>query len=196
MPRLVPPALSPGAFSGRPQPVLPLPGTEAALRPWEEGDAEAVRAAYDDPAIQYWHARRADSAAEAAEWIAGWRQARHSGARAEWAIASGGTVLGRCGLHRIDARDGEAEIGYWTVPAARGKGLAPRAVAALTAWALADGFARLVLQHSTRNNASCRVARKAGYALEATRAAGARHADGRHDMHVHVLLNPRTERVR
>ncbi|EGJ75901.1 putative acetyltransferase [Streptomyces sp. Tu6071] len=195
MPRLTPLTLPPGTLSGHPQPVLPVVGTEAVLRPWQEGDAEAVRAAYDDPAIQYWHARRADTAAEAAEWIAEWRDAWHTESRAEWAIASGGTLLGRCGLHRIEALDGEGEVAYWTVPAARGKGLAPRAVRTLTDWAFARGFARLVLQHSTGNTASCRVATKAGYPLEATRSAAARHTDGWHDMHAHVSLNPRTERV-
>ncbi|WP_433341127.1 GNAT family N-acetyltransferase [Streptomyces sp. CA-253872] len=196
MPHLAPPALPPGTLARHPQPVLPVAGTEAVLRPWEEGDAEAVREAYDDPAIQYWSARRADSTAEAAEWISGWRAAWRAETRAEWALTQGRTLLGRCSLNRIEADDGEGEVAYWVTPAARGRGLAPAALRALTAWAFATGFARLVLQHSTGNTASCRVATKAGYPLEATRHAAARHADGWHDMHAHVLINPRTARVR
>jgi ribosomal-protein-alanine N-acetyltransferase len=41
------------------------------LRPWNPGDAPAVMAAYADAAIQRWHVQRADSLAEAGEWIAG-----------------------------------------------------------------------------------------------------------------------------
>jgi len=50
------------------------------------------------------------------------------------------------------------------------------------------GLRRLELEHSTLNPASCRVAEKAGFTLEGTRHGAARHADGHHDMHVHVRL--------
>lgn len=42
---------------------------------------------------------------------------------------------------------GSAEVGYWTAAQARGRGVAPRALEALTAWSLdafrADGLERL-----------------------------------------------------
>lgn len=75
------------------------------------------------------------------------------------------------------------------LPAARGAGVASRALAAVRAWALGDiGFHRLELDHSTRNHASCRVATKAGYRLEGTKRNGAVQDDGRHDMHLHARV--------
>lgn len=75
------------------------------------------------------------------------------------------------------------------LPAARGAGVASRALIAVSAWALGEaGFHRLHLSHSTRNDASCRVAIKAGFQLEGTKRSDAIHADGRHDMHLHARI--------
>jgi RimJ/RimL family protein N-acetyltransferase len=64
--------------------------------------------------------------------------------------------------------------------------VASRALTALSVWAFGEaGFHRLELDHSTRNNASCRVATKAGFLLEGTKRSSAVHSDGRHDMHLH-----------
>jgi len=45
------------------------------------------------------------------------------------------------------------------------------------------------LEHSTQNPASCRVAVKAQFAAEGVRRSAALHADGWHDMHVHVSIS-------
>jgi RimJ/RimL family protein N-acetyltransferase len=62
-----------------------------------------------------------------------------------------------------------AEVGYWTAGHARGRGVAPRALQAVTDWAFAgfgdDGLTRLELLHQVDNLASCRVAEKTGYAF-------------------------------
>lgn len=64
-----------------------------------------------------------------------------------------------------------AAVGYWTVARARGRGVAPRALRALTDWAFAtfadDGLARLELLHQVDNTASCAVAHKCRYELTA-----------------------------
>lgn len=60
----------------------------------------------------------------------------------------------------------------------------------LTLWS--DRVARSDAQqmlHSTLNPASCRVAEKAGFALEGTRREAALHADGHHDMHLHARID-------
>jgi RimJ/RimL family protein N-acetyltransferase len=89
----------------------------------------------------------------------------------------------------VDLADGLATIGYWVVSAARGRGIAPRALVTVTDWAIQKlGLHRLELEHSTRNPASCRVAEKAGYSLESTKRSQGLHADGWHDMHLHVRL--------
>ena len=50
------------------------------------------------------------------------------------------------------------------------------------------GLHRIELHHATGNAASCRVADKAGYALEGTMRQRTLHADGWHDMHLHARL--------
>jgi GNAT superfamily N-acetyltransferase len=90
---------------------------------------------------------------------------------------------------RQPASEAQARCAYWVLPAARSAGVAPRALTALTVWAFEDiGFHRLELDHSTRNEASCRVAAKAGFLVEGIRRSAAVHADGRHDMHLHARI--------
>ncbi len=98
-------------------------------------------------------------------------------------------MLGRIALRGLYFDDGIAGVAYWVLPAARGTGVASRALTALTTWALDEiGFHRLELDHSTHNMASCRVATKCGYLLEGTKRNAAVHDDGRHDMHLHACI--------
>lgn len=91
-----------------------------------------------------------------------------------------------------DLDEGEAEAGYWVMPAARGRNMAARALGAVSDWMFTQvGLHRIVLSHSTNNPASCRVAAKAGYLHEGTMRQQGLHADGWHDMHLHARL--RTE---
>jgi RimJ/RimL family protein N-acetyltransferase len=190
MPYLVSPVLPAGTLSRTPQPVLPT-GDGLVLRPWRAEDAPDVHAAFQDPLISQWHARRTDSVEEAAGWIEGWIKAWEGERAAQWAVADadGDRVLGRVGLREIALGEGVAEVAYWTVAAARGQGVAVRAAAALTRWALDEtGFHRLELMHSTANPASCRVATKAGFAVEGTKRSALLHPDGWHDMHLHARV--------
>ncbi|MEV0321260.1 GNAT family N-acetyltransferase [Streptomyces sp. NPDC050658] len=161
------------------------------IRPWSVDDAPAVYEAFQDPVIQRWHARVADSVDEARGWIDGWREAWAEERDAYWAIADTATdaVVGRIALRLIVLADGQAEVAYWTMPAARGRGIAPRALAALTRWAFDEvGLHRLELTHSVANEASCRVALKTGFEPEGTKRSAVLHADGWHDMHLHALV--------
>jgi RimJ/RimL family protein N-acetyltransferase len=189
MAALVSHTVAPGALAGTPQPTFSLENGGAVLRPWAGADAPALLAAYADPAIQRWHVRELATLDEACELIAAWRRAWEQEQRLEWAIADAdGALLGRLALKDLVLFDGIAEVAYWTVPAARGRGLAPQAVMAVSGWAFSVGFRRLELQHSTLNHASCRVAEKAGFESEGTRYGAALHADGHHDMHTHARL--------
>lgn len=188
MAELVAHTVVPGTLAGTPQPTFAL-GDGVELRPWTDRDAPGLRAAYADPAIQRWHVREIGSLDEARELIAAWRRGWGQEQRLEWAIAdAAGELLGRLALKDLVLFDGIAVVAYWTVPAARGRGLAPRAVTAVSRWAFAVGFRRLELEHSTLNPASCRVAEKAGFDAEGTRLGAALHADGHHDMHTHARL--------
>jgi RimJ/RimL family protein N-acetyltransferase len=169
--------------------VLSVPGG-LLLRPWEPSDAPVFLAAYRDPEIRHWHTRHPVSDEQVREWFDQYRQAWAQETGASWAVTRGGrVVLGRLAMGGMNLDDGVAGCAYWVLPAARGAGVASRALTALSVWALGKaGFHRLYLDHSTRNTASCRVAVKAGFLLEGTKRSDAVHSDGRHDMHLHARI--------
>ena len=147
--------------------------------------------AYQDEAIQRWHVQRADSLAEARQWIAGWQGGWAAETGVYWAVieAETGVLLGRAALKHLKFASGTADVAYWTVPAARGKGVCPRAVDAMASWAFeVAGLHRLDLEHATGNTASCRVAEKTGFAVEGVRRGAWLLADGWHDVHAHARL--------
>jgi ribosomal-protein-alanine N-acetyltransferase len=190
VPYLVEPARPAGSLRLLDQPRVVL-DERLVLRPWRDDDVPAVRGAFAVPDIQRWHLRRLDSDDETRAWIAGWAEHWTDETDASWAIA--GTqddqAVGQVGLRTIVLAEAQAQLSYWVLPAARGTGAAPRAVAALTGWAFETlGLQRLYLVHSTLNQPSCRVAGKAGFPLEGTLRGHLRHADGWHDVHLHARL--------
>ncbi|MFJ9866061.1 GNAT family N-acetyltransferase [Streptomyces sp. NPDC101165] len=149
-------------------------GPGLLLRPWRPGDAAALVEAYRDDALRHWTSGVVEDEASAARWIGeqarGWEERR----RFAFAVVESGPeperVLGHAVLKFAEAPGApSAEVGYWTAAPARGRGVAPRALHALTDWAFAafggDGLTRLELLHQADNAASCRVAQKCGYAL-------------------------------
>lgn len=190
MPILVPAVIPPDVLSEEPQPVLPL-ADGLVLRPWTAADAPMVVDAFRDTATRHWHARSVETIAEAEELIAGYTEGWRTETAATWALATtAGEALGRIALKFADLSLGEGELAYWMRAAVRGRGAATSGVRAVGDWAFGAGFHRLFLVHSTRNAASCRVATKAGYALEGTRRSSVLHRDGWHDMHLHALIAP------
>jgi RimJ/RimL family protein N-acetyltransferase len=187
MPSLTEPVVASGRMRAKPQPTLHA--EELVVRPWEAGDAPAVFAAYQDPAIQRWHVRSMTDLAEAGAWISSWPGRWREETGADWAVVAGATVVGRVGIKRLDLWEGIAELAYWVTPTARGRNTAGRALSAVSAWAVDGlGLHRFELIHATDNPASCRVAAKAGFPLEATLIRQGRHQDGWHDMHLHARL--------
>ncbi|HEY0239950.1 MAG TPA: GNAT family N-acetyltransferase [Friedmanniella sp.] len=193
MPKLVAPVVAPGSMANRAQPVLSF--GELVLRPWAVTDVAALVAAYADPAIQRWHVRTM-SLDEAEEWVVGAGQSWGDESAASWAVATrAGGLIGRLTLGTVDLAWGSADVRYWVVAHARGKGVASGALRVATGWARSDlGLHRLELEHSTRNEASCRVAEKAGYGLEGTLRSRVLHEDGWHDMHLHAHVGRAHER--
>ncbi|MEU9391323.1 GNAT family N-acetyltransferase [Streptomyces sp. NPDC048324] len=190
MPYTADEVLPKGALSCAPQPLL-AGGDGLVLRPWRVEDVPAVHAAYQDPLMHQWHIRRSDSEEEAAGWMQEWLTEWEGERKAQWAVVDAGTdrLLRRVALLSIVLAEAQAKVAYWTTAAARGRGVATRATNTLTRWAFDEiGFHRLELLHATANPASCRVAAKAGFALEGTKRRAAYHQDGWHDMHLHARL--------
>jgi ribosomal-protein-alanine N-acetyltransferase len=188
MPSLVTPAIPTGTMSAHPQPALTH--DDLTLRPWAHADTPALLRAYEDPAIQRWllFTLPDETAAHA---LVNTRQAKwEAETDAYWAVTRSGVTLGGVSVNDVKLRSGYAELGYFTLPEARGQGVAAQAAVAVTRWAFTVGFHRLVIIHSTVNDASCKVAVKAGFPGEGRRASEIRHTDGWHDMHVHARINP------
>ena len=93
----------------------------------------------------------------------------------------------RSGLRGINTTDWFASAAYWVLPELRGRGIAPRALRAATTYGFEVlGLHRVQLQHALANTASCRVAEKAGFALESVQRESVLLAEGFVDEHEHV----------
>lgn len=160
----------------------------AHLRPWSPADAPVLRAASADPEL----ARQLggspfDDAAAAAAFIA--TRYRHDDHARNWAVDDGtGTVVGAVGVTSVEYGHGTAWISYWLTPAARGRGLATRALVSAAEDAFALGLHRLELGHRTDNPDSCGVATRAGFAAEGIERERLRYGDERFDVETHARL--------
>jgi RimJ/RimL family protein N-acetyltransferase len=108
-------------------------------------------------------------------WIDGFerrwleRYDQPNGQRAGFAIVdnASGEFLGMAALVKLDREAREAEAGYIVAPAARGRGIAVRALRMLTDWSLQElGLERIELRIETENEPSIRVAERAGFVRE------------------------------
>jgi RimJ/RimL family protein N-acetyltransferase len=80
-----------------------------------------------------------------------------------------GEAVGFAGFVELDLEKQEGEIGYVVAPAARGRGVAGRAVELLTCWGFdVLGLERIELRIDPANERSSRLARRNGYRLEGT----------------------------
>jgi RimJ/RimL family protein N-acetyltransferase len=76
-----------------------------------------------------------------------------------------GTLAGMCGFHAPPTPEGDVEVGYGLLPAARGRGYATEATRALTALAFAEPAVRRVVAETLPHlDASIRVMERAGFA--------------------------------
>ncbi|MEU9191997.1 GNAT family N-acetyltransferase [Streptomyces hundungensis] len=186
----IPPVVPAGRMARQQQPSFVLPGGRE-LRPWRESDADVLVASALDPDIVRWNRVEQLSLEAARAKIAQWGQRWTEEQAAIWAISrrADDRAVGLIGLADFDLRGGSAEILYWLLPAGRGGGAALDATLRVSRWALDElGLHRIRITHSVNNPASCRVARRAGFALEGTMRSALMHADGWHDEHLHARV--------
>ncbi|MFI1172567.1 GNAT family N-acetyltransferase [Streptomyces melanogenes] len=147
------------------------------LRPWCSDDIPELIEAYKDPALRRGARSPLESEDDVLRWMRMQEEGWETGDRFGFAVLEGTPdtarqLVGNVVLKDVAAGEPCAEVGYWTAAAARGRGVAPRALEVLTSWAFdtfgADGLERLQLLHQVDNPASCRVAEKCGYAFDRT----------------------------
>lgn len=159
---------------------LSVEATESApalrLRPWRAEDVEALVLAHRDPLMRRWLTTCLDSEEEARRWVDDQSEGWAVGTRLSFAVLEHsdgkkdvGHPIGHVVIKGAGPSEDSAEVGYWTSAEGRGRGVAPRALEAVSRWALRSQsvlpLARLDLVHASGNEASCRVAEKCRYVL-------------------------------
>ncbi|MEV0776585.1 GNAT family N-acetyltransferase [Streptomyces sp. NPDC050428] len=140
------------------------------LRPWDDSDIQPLIDIYRDPVIRQWTRLPVTGVDDALRWLAIQRDGWRTGERLSFAVLEEGRLVANVVVKRAANQADRAEVGYWTAAEARGRGIASRALEALTGWAFGTlpGVTRLELLHQVDNLASCRVAEKAGYTYRQT----------------------------
>jgi RimJ/RimL family protein N-acetyltransferase len=167
-------------------------GDTVLLRPYRMEDADDVAAGCADALTQRFvpnlpvpYTRR-----DAARFISADVPARIAAGDSMFAVAdpATGEFLGGAGVHHRS--EGTAEIGYWTMPTARGRGVATAVTKALTGYAFSHGVRRLYLRIELENGPSQRVAIACGYLREGVqRGAGKGPEGARTDLSVWARLD-------
>ncbi|MGN6781162.1 MAG: GNAT family N-acetyltransferase [Marmoricola sp.] len=142
------------------------------LRPLADGDEPLVVETCNDPVSRRWMRQLPDPylPEHARTWIGRQRLGVATGQAVVWAIAdpASDALLGVVNLFSLDEEDGQAELGYWVHPAARGRGVATAGARAAVRHGLLpteDGGMGLLRVHAVAalaNEPSCRALRSAG----------------------------------
>jgi RimJ/RimL family protein N-acetyltransferase len=148
-------------------------GDGVVLRRWQATDVDAVFAAVS-ASLEHlvpWMPWAAGYSMDAAQGFTasvetGWS----TGDDISYAVLADGEIVGAAGLHRRIGPGG-IEIGYWLRSGYTGRGLATRAVAALTAAAFdLPDIDRVEIHHDAANDRSAGVPARLGF-IEVSRAA-------------------------
>jgi aminoglycoside 6'-N-acetyltransferase len=148
--------------------VTTLVGARVTLRPLTVEDVPALVLYRNDPQVirfQSWTSYDEAQARALVDAMAGSRPGI-DGEWHQWAIDSGGRLVGDIGLRTFDgARQGE--IGVTLAPAARGRGLASEAVRLVLSCAFGPlGFHRVVAGSDPANAAVAALLARAGFRRE------------------------------
>jgi RimJ/RimL family protein N-acetyltransferase len=161
-----------------------------ALRPWRHDDLQALVEACQDPEIP----RRTLVPSpygedEALAFFAMVGADEAMGRRRHFAVVDPGDALLGSIAVRILEDERIAELGYWVAAAARGRGVAARAVRLASRFAIeALGLARVQILIQPDNTPSQRVAEAAGFTREGLLRSYKEQKGRRLDLYVYGLL--------
>lgn len=159
------------------------------LRPWTDEDAGAVRAAFSTALMERQAELPVTDLTAARRWVAERGAEWAAGSCYSFAVTEGTALRGCVQVGSVSRRHESGWVSYWTVEAARGRGVAGAAASALSEWAFTDlGLFRLELGHRVDNPASCRVAARAGFSVEGLQRAKLYYGAERHDVELHARL--------
>jgi RimJ/RimL family protein N-acetyltransferase len=173
-----------------------IEGERVRLRWHRPDDAERVHQAVTDTVTAYWLGRIPDPypREQADDFLVHRSDGMAAGTDLHWMLADPATdaLLGTVSLMHL--AEGMAEVGYWTHPDARGRGVMTEAVrmAARHAFIHPDdgglGLHRVYAVVAVDNVASRRVLERAGFTLTGTERRSVIVRDGMHDGAAYELL--------
>jgi len=166
------------------------------LRFPETGDAEPILEAVREslPELQRWMSwcHLEYSLADASKWISSQAQAREAGSAFEFLIVGAHSrPLGVCGINCINTGNRFANLGYWVRSSEIGRGIAVQAVKLVARWSFEHtDLQRLEIVTAVGNEASQRVAGKAGALREGTLRSRLCIHGTFHDAVIHSIIRP------
>jgi RimJ/RimL family protein N-acetyltransferase len=153
------------------KPPARIVGDGVVLRDLRDDDAAAYAAAFvDDPELAALiGAEQGADENRVREALAREPRLRAKGSWLEWAVADPDTdaFLGSICLHHVEWRHRRAELGYWLVPLARGRGAGRAALAAAVDWAFRSlELERLEIMTTPLNAAAIALPERLGFVRE------------------------------
>jgi len=180
-------AVAPRAPNGTWFEVPRVVGESVVLRAHEDRDLVRIVEAGRDARTAYWLAGLPHpyTLQSAEEYLASRVEQRATGSGLSWAVADPETdlLLANIGVFDLENGDG-AEIGYWTHPAARGRGVMTQACSLVVRHAFVPvedgglGLRRLKIFAAERNGASRHVIEANGFVATGRNRADTRLGDG------------------
>ncbi|MEU4507663.1 GNAT family N-acetyltransferase [Streptomyces sp. NPDC024089] len=171
---------------------ITLTSDRLLLRPFTEGDADAIHTACQDPDIQRWTVVPSPYSRADAEFFAGklcpggWQD--DSMYNFAVVLRESGALTGALGINRRNL-PGTYEVGFWTTAEHRGRGYMTEAVRCAAHWAFtALGGDRLEWRAEVGNAPSRAVALKAGFLMEGDQRSGLLNKGVRRDSWIGALL--------
>jgi RimJ/RimL family protein N-acetyltransferase len=136
-----------------------LEGGGLRLRPWRESDVPRIVEACSDPRTQAWLGQMPAPYGEsdALAWLEHQRENRARGTGVAWAVVDPGGDVALASVSYFGlVPEVEAEIGYWTHPDARGRGLTTRAMGLVVRHLFEDVGVRRVSAGAAVDNTASR----------------------------------------
>ena len=174
-----------------PLPAPPLTDGEIVLRPWERRDVPAIAVACQDPEIPRWTVvPRGYTERHARDFVSSTAADLRAGRELALAVVDrDDRLLGALGMSNFNWSDMKAEIGYWMAAEARRRGFGARATRLLAEWGITKlGLERIELLANPQNEASQRLAERAGFTREGVLRKYRRRQGVREDLVMFSLL--------
>jgi len=155
------------------KPDWPLETERLVLRPFEEGDLDAVYGMQSDVEVARWLYDEPRTLEETRLHLDRKMALKEFAAENDWLSAAvierkSGLVVGDIALHWVSEKHKTGELGFIFDPAHHGRGYATEAARAFLAFAFEGmGFHRVIGRTEARNTASARVLEKLGMRREA-----------------------------